>query len=396
MERQLTREELYELVWSEPRTTLAKKFGVSDVWVAKQCALAHVPMPAAGHWAKLRNGRAVRRPALPMRFPGQAPTISVGGANSGRSWPYVVDLDAPVVAPNFKEDIEAQVAAAIAVIGKVQVRRDLSSPHRGLSRVLRKEARRRAKISESGYSWDKPIFDGTVHQRQLRIFNNLAHAFERIAVSADVLDHEEWIQGLGTTHDLRMRLNFGDSAIELAFLEPSTVYRARGPKPPLTTTLKTNSWPQTLVADAWSDRDDARLEQQLPNIVEALLRRAEVAYRLHERAYHTRLLELREEGLKKREMERIAAEQRRLAAIAARRKKIRDDIIALAADHRAAQDIRSMVEALRARPSALTNRSEDFDAWCQEALDVADRLDPMNRSSDDILRGFERGDAAAD
>ena len=396
MEKQLTREELYELVWSEPRTTLAKKFGVSDVWVAKQCALAHVPMPAAGHWAKLRNGGAVRRPALPMRLPAQLPTVSVGGANSGRSWSYVVDLDAPVVAPEFKEEIEAQVAAAMAGIGKVQVRRDLSSPHRGLARVLRKEARRRAKTSDSGYSWDKPIFDGPVHQRQLRIINNLAHAFERISVSADVLDHEEWVQGLGTKHDLRLRLNFGGSSIELAFLEPSTISRARGPKPPPSTTLKTNSWPQTLAADAWADRDDARLEQQLPNIIEALLRRAEVAYRLHEREHHARLLEIREEGLKKREMERIAAEQRRLAAIAARRKKIRDGIVGLAADYRAAQDIRSMVGSLRARPAALTNRSEQFDAWCQEALDVADHLDPMKRSSDDILTDFERGAAAAD
>ena len=393
---QLTREELYELVWSEPRTMLAKKFGVSDVWVAKQCAHAHVPMPAAGHWAQLRNGRAVRRPALPMRLPGQLPTVSVGGANSGRSWSYVVDLDAPAVAPEFKEEIGAQVAAAMAAIGKVQVRRDLSSPHKGLARVLRKEARRRAKTSESGYSWGKPIFGDPVHQRQLRIFNNLAHAFERISVSADVLGHEEQVQGLGTAHDLRLRLNFGGSAIELAFLEPSTVSRARGTKPPTSTTLKTNCWPQNLAADAWSDRDDVRLEQQLPNIVEALLRRAEVAYRLHEREHHALLLELREEGLKEREMERIAAEKRRLAAIAARRKKIRDDILGLAADYRAAQDIRSMVASFRARPGALTNHSRQFDAWCQEALDVADHLDPMKRSSDDIVGDLERGDAAAD
>ena len=33
----LTRQSLYELVWSKPMTTLAKEFGISDVALAKRC-----------------------------------------------------------------------------------------------------------------------------------------------------------------------------------------------------------------------------------------------------------------------------------------------------------------------------------------------------------------------
>jgi hypothetical protein len=33
----LTRKELYELIWSKPMTTVAKDFGVSDVWISKIC-----------------------------------------------------------------------------------------------------------------------------------------------------------------------------------------------------------------------------------------------------------------------------------------------------------------------------------------------------------------------
>ncbi len=41
----LTRKELYELIWSKPMTTVAKDFGVSDVWISKICKEADIPRP---------------------------------------------------------------------------------------------------------------------------------------------------------------------------------------------------------------------------------------------------------------------------------------------------------------------------------------------------------------
>lgn len=48
----LTREELYELVWSKPATAIASNFGISDVAVAKHCKKQEVPRPSRGYWAK--------------------------------------------------------------------------------------------------------------------------------------------------------------------------------------------------------------------------------------------------------------------------------------------------------------------------------------------------------
>ena len=45
MSAKLTRKALYELVWSKPRTTLAREMGVSDVWIGKQCRALDVPAP---------------------------------------------------------------------------------------------------------------------------------------------------------------------------------------------------------------------------------------------------------------------------------------------------------------------------------------------------------------
>jgi hypothetical protein len=46
------REELYEKVWSEPVTKVAKGYGVSDVALAKACRKLKVPVPGRGYWAK--------------------------------------------------------------------------------------------------------------------------------------------------------------------------------------------------------------------------------------------------------------------------------------------------------------------------------------------------------
>jgi len=62
---QLSRDELYELVWSTPMNALAARYGVSDVALAKLCRRRQVPVPPRGYWAKKRSGRPVGRPALP-------------------------------------------------------------------------------------------------------------------------------------------------------------------------------------------------------------------------------------------------------------------------------------------------------------------------------------------
>ena len=61
----LTREQLYELVWSHPGTKVAAQLGVSDVAIAKRFRVLGVPRPERGYWAKLAVGKAEKKPALP-------------------------------------------------------------------------------------------------------------------------------------------------------------------------------------------------------------------------------------------------------------------------------------------------------------------------------------------
>jgi hypothetical protein len=51
-----TREQLYDLVWSEPMQRLAKQIGISDVAIAKHCRKLGVPVAERGYWNKLQVG----------------------------------------------------------------------------------------------------------------------------------------------------------------------------------------------------------------------------------------------------------------------------------------------------------------------------------------------------
>ena len=59
-----TREELYDLVWSRPMSTLAKELRLSSNALAKICDRLLVPHPARGYWSRPSDGR-IERPALP-------------------------------------------------------------------------------------------------------------------------------------------------------------------------------------------------------------------------------------------------------------------------------------------------------------------------------------------
>jgi hypothetical protein len=66
----ISRNELYEFVWSEPMSKLAARFDVSGSYLARVCTMMNVPRPERGYWAKLAVGKAPARPSLPESLPG--------------------------------------------------------------------------------------------------------------------------------------------------------------------------------------------------------------------------------------------------------------------------------------------------------------------------------------
>ena len=61
--KSMTRQQLYDLVWSTPMRHAAKTMNISDVGLKKHCWSKGVPVPPRGYWNKLYAGhRVVKTP----------------------------------------------------------------------------------------------------------------------------------------------------------------------------------------------------------------------------------------------------------------------------------------------------------------------------------------------
>lgn len=72
-EIKLTREELYNLVWSESLLSLSKKYVISDVGLRKKCKKLEIPLPDLGYWASIQFGK---------KIPAKKPLKSYSGEQS--------------------------------------------------------------------------------------------------------------------------------------------------------------------------------------------------------------------------------------------------------------------------------------------------------------------------
>ena len=61
----ISRKELYDLVWAEPMTSICTRFGLSDNGLRKHCKSMNIPTPPVGYWSKLKYGKSPEIILLP-------------------------------------------------------------------------------------------------------------------------------------------------------------------------------------------------------------------------------------------------------------------------------------------------------------------------------------------
>lgn len=66
----ITRKELYDLVWSEPMISIAKKYKISDNGLRKICIRLEIPTPSFGYWVKKKFGKPVTVTPFNANFQG--------------------------------------------------------------------------------------------------------------------------------------------------------------------------------------------------------------------------------------------------------------------------------------------------------------------------------------
>lgn len=167
--REVTRAELYELVWSKPMTKVAEDFGLSDKGVAKICAKHSIPRPPRGYWAKLAAGKAVETVPLPTVSEGD--TIRIG--TSGKLQ-RLARANASLVEDVAQDIVPARIPATMRNLHPVVA--TWVEDHRAEQRKWRSEAR------TSRYTtWDTPYVPADLTERdkyRFRVTSALLKSFE--------------------------------------------------------------------------------------------------------------------------------------------------------------------------------------------------------------------------
>lgn len=74
----LTRQELYDRVWSTPMTQLVAEFGMTTGRLTTLLRRADIPAPRSGHWMRKQHGKPVTQDALPPAPPGHSDPLALG------------------------------------------------------------------------------------------------------------------------------------------------------------------------------------------------------------------------------------------------------------------------------------------------------------------------------
>jgi hypothetical protein len=379
MSTTLTRAEVYQLVWSEPLRTLSKRFGISDVALAKRCRAANIPLPGLGYWAKKEAGKPVFQPALPQRGLGQSDLLEIG-PDQRRSYAEAEEelLRTTLTPPEpFPDGLPEVMARARQIVGKVRASSSLAKPHPVVAKLLEDDEKRREKQRSDPYasSFYAPIFDSPFERRRVRFMNSLLLAVARAGGRASLRGKEG--QELGVTiGDTHLSFTVGPLKPPPATYPPKQLPANEKMK------LQLGRYePPPEIKVLWADGDGQVLEDQIEEIAVSLLAYAEWAYRSGLQRQYEYRVERKRELEERTRKQREEAERRERARIEKAAAERREKLMSDAGAWRRASEIRAYVEAQIARWS-LDVDAETLDAlqtWAEWAMGQADQMDPLRR-----------------
>ena len=185
------RQALYEQVWAQPMTQVAKKYGISNVALAKICKKLNVPYPWRGYWRRKEIGKAVKQLPLP---PNADPTKQTA---------TIQKTTQPEAVTHISEDTSQRITAEQAPEQKIEVPDRLGKTHRLLSGHLTEW--RSASVDEYG-----AIRSGSLRQLNIRVSKqNLARALRimnTLFIALEARGHQMGIQD-GHKKTLGVRIN---------------------------------------------------------------------------------------------------------------------------------------------------------------------------------------------
>lgn len=376
--KEISRAELYDLVWSKPMRDLASMFGISDVALRKHCVKAEIPVPERGHWAKLAAGKPTIRPRLPDRLPGLSDVVRVGSTYFDRcSVPSRDEILGPVPdAPTFEEDIESVERKVRIALGKIRSVKTLDHPHIAIRKLLKADDERRQKQLQSRYPmpWDGPIFETPFEQRRLRILSSILMAVAKAGARPAIRGRE--------ARDITLHVFDQVVGLELDALDSFTrsrqyePFRPREPRArmrlviPRSPGTEKERW-------HWEDADARKIENDIEEIAVRLILAAEIQYREGRVSSHKWRLTRRAQIIEEDRLAREKAEREERERQETLEQERVDKLLQEAESLHKAETIRAYVERVRTIAAEGAHNPTVLDGWARWALDVANTLDPV-------------------
>jgi hypothetical protein len=369
------RDELYAEVWSTPMQVLAKKYGISDVGLAKVCRKLAIPVPGRGHWAKKEAGHHVQQIPLP---PLKERIVL---------WRPDPRPEAPTLRDLATKEEAAQVEQLEQATGESFLKRgSLSHPLIAQTRSVL----RNAHADDRKILWTREsCLDVRVSKdsldRALRIMAALLTAIEEAGFTVSVgAGHRE--QTIAKIHGQEIKFGLLEKVDRVEIAAPAKAGLLErvltfGGKP---VTFEPsgrfsievwNVWGSN--RKKWSDGKAQRLEEQTGQVTAGFIRLA-----LANRA------EAEKRAADERERQRRAEERAQLeASIKAEQSKV-NALRNAAARWSRAQQIRAFISAAR-EAAAQNGQSVEpglpFGDWTVWAEQQADRMDPLKESPCSVI-----------
>ncbi len=385
MQHKLTREELYELVWSMPMTHAAKKLGISDVMLGKICKERDIPRPVRGYWAAVNMGSKKKnfsKPPLP-EIPESTLTYHQmlvefyedRYRKESRAFKWE-DLSVPISRPPDEPSLTTDEQVDVLLrkmpdIPEFEVFKDLHPVTEALVQADRLRKKRNYYAS-----WEKPIFEDDNGKRLLSVLNGFAWILENLGAD---------ISSRGRIHiHTSFRFLSTSSAFSLNFFDPEPYNWRTKKKKAGTQELSihfTSSESQWGVIHRGGKRPPDFNGEYIRQMLKNALVKKETDYRELLVNEYERCVESREWTIKKNEQKRLMLlkkERERVAAINARRVETLFDAVERM---RKADGIRELVRRFEKRHTEKDKSVAGYDKWARWALQYAEQLDPTCMSA---------------
>lgn len=174
----LTRETLYQQVWSEPIIHVARRVGLSGRGLGKLCARYSIPVPPRGWWAKKQHGHNVRQTPLPPVGDPRLERIVLHPSDSAP-----LEVEAPELlresSPEWRIDVDEELQISHPLVKRAATAIRTSSCDPSKRPAFPWNRRHQAKLSRPGPGCLDVSVSKALVSRALRIMQALLTAFDK-------------------------------------------------------------------------------------------------------------------------------------------------------------------------------------------------------------------------